>query len=117
MADENSQHQLDRERVKLFYELFVNGAKVKKELPGKVAVLADLAGDRLEPLPEVWEREFVDITEATFDAVMKGIAPRVLLEIEDPSQPGKQIPVELCFESINDFRPENIVEKMVSLEE
>ena len=60
---ESQQHKLDRvrrPRVQITYDVETGGAMEKKHLPFVVGVLADLSGQRKEPLPPLKQRSFVD---------------------------------------------------------
>lgn len=120
--NESTQHKLDRvrrPRVHITYDVEIGGADVKKELPFVVGVLADLSGkvhpDR--PLPKLRDRKFLEVDAENFDKVLSGVAPRLAYQVDNKLQPGEDstINVELNFESMKDFEPEQIVRQVEPL--
>src|SRR6516162_11164496 len=84
-----SQHKLDTNRaprVQITYDVFTNGAKIQRELPFVVGILADLSGKPEQPLPRLEEhekRKFVEIDGANFDDIMTGAAPRLKFTVDN----------------------------------
>lgn len=117
MAKESTQHKLDRvrkPRVQITYDVEVNGAMQLKELPFVVGVLGDYSGQPDKPLPPLKDRKFVDIDRDNFDKVLAGTSPRLALRVDDKlsGKTGQQLSVELRFNSIDDFSPENVVRQV-----
>ncbi|KIX49006.1 type VI secretion protein, partial [Burkholderia pseudomallei] len=48
-------------RVQIEYDVETYGAERKVQLPFVMGVIADLAGKRAEPLPDLPERKFLEI--------------------------------------------------------
>jgi type VI secretion system protein ImpB len=119
MAKEGSQKALGRvraPRVQITYDLETNGALEKKELPMVVGVLGDFSGKPVEPLPRLKDRKFVSIDKDNFNDVMKGAKPRAQFRVKNTmTEEAKEIPVELTFNSIADFEPEQVVKKVEPL--
>jgi len=83
---ESTQHKLDRvraPRVQLTYDVEVGDAIEKKELPFVAGVIGDFTGQPAEPLAKLKERKFVNIDKDNFDDVLKGMKPRVQMQVED----------------------------------
>jgi type VI secretion system protein ImpB len=97
-------------RVNLVYEVETGGAMVKRELPFIMGVMSDLSGDGAEDLPEIADRQFVEIKPDNFDKVLKGMKPRLTYAVDNKLDPdsGEKIGVELKFESFDDFTPERV---------
>jgi len=121
-GEKSLQHKLDRvrpPRVQITYDVETNGSEVKKELPFVLGVMADLAGhidpDRdQEPLKD---RAFVEINRDSFSTVMAAMAPRLALRVDNELQKDNtKVGVELKFESIDDFEPENVVRQVEPLQ-
>src|SRR6059058_5105454 len=75
---ESLQHKLDRvrrPRVQITYDVETGGAMERKHLPFVVGVLADLSGQRKEPLPALKQRQFVEIDRDNFNDVLAKQAP------------------------------------------
>lgn len=117
--DESLQHKLDRvrkPRVQITYDVQVGDAQVLKELPFVLGVMADLAGQPDEPLPQLKDRKFVEINRDNFDKVLSGMKPRLAMQVPNAlEKDGSKIGVELNFRSIEDFEPENVVRKVEPL--
>jgi type VI secretion system protein ImpB len=96
----------------------IGGAIEMKELPFVVGVLADLTGKPAEPLPRLKDRKFVEIDRDNFDKVLKGLKPRLTFDVENTLQnDGTRLKVELNFESMEDFEPEQVARKVPALKE
>ena len=113
---ESIQHKIDRirpPRVQITYDVEVGGALELKELPFVVGVLGDFVGKPEEPLPGVKQRKFVEVDRDNFDQVMAGMKPRLAYTTENKLQDdGSKMGVELKFNSIEDFEPDNIVQQV-----
>lgn len=116
---ESTQHKLDRvrsPRVQITYDVEVAGAVEKKELPYVIGVLGDLSGKPAEELPRLKDRKFVNIDRDNFNEVMKGMKPRLEFRAENTLKgDGGQIGVELKFNSLSDFEPEQVVKQIEPL--
>jgi type VI secretion system protein ImpB len=119
MAAESQQQKLSRirsPRVHLTYEVEVGGAIQMKELPFVVGVLSDLSGKPDEPLPKMKDRKFVEIDRDNFNKVLSGMKPRLAFQVDNTLQDdGSKLNVELRFNSMDDFEPENVVQKVEPL--
>lgn len=113
---ESLQHKLDRvrpPRVQITYDVEVGGAIELKELPFVVGVLGDFTGKPEEPLPALKNRKFVEIDPDNFNQVMAGMKPRLAFSTDNKLQDdGSKVGVELKFNSIEDFEPDNIVQQV-----
>ncbi len=103
-------------RVQLSYDVEIGDAIEAKELPFVVGVLGDFSGNPENPLPRLRDRKFVNIDGDNFDDVMKGMAPRTVFRAKNTlSEKGGELGIELKFESMEDFRPESIVQQVEPL--
>ncbi|OBU49650.1 type VI secretion system contractile sheath small subunit [Stenotrophomonas maltophilia] len=103
-------------RVQLTYDVEKGDAIEQKELPFVVGVMGDFSGDPEQPLPKVKDRKFVSVDMDNFDEVMEGIAPRAVYRVPNKiSDEGGEFGVELKFNSIDDFRPEAVVQQIEPL--
>lgn len=113
---ESIQHKIDRirpPRVQITYDVETGGAIELKELPFVVGVLGDFSGNPEEPLPAMKNRKFVEIDRDNFDQVMAGMKPRLSFAAENKLQDdGTKIAVELKFNKLDDFEPDNIVQQV-----
>ena len=116
---ESLQHKLDRvrpPRVQITYDVEIGGAIELKELPFVLGVLGDFVGKPEEILPAIRNRKFVEIDRDNFNQVMAGMKPRLSYSTENKLQDdGTKIGVELKFNSIEDFEPDNVVQQVEPL--
>lgn len=123
MAKESTQHKLDRvrsPRVQITYDVEVGDAIETKELPFVMGVLGDLTGQPEKPLAALKDRKFVEINPDNFDTVLKGMNPHLAYSVanklsDDPN--AGQLKVDLKFESLDDFSPENVAKQVGPLKE
>lgn len=105
-------------RVQLTYDVEVGDAIEKKELPFVTGVLGDFTGkqDPNKPLPKLKERKFVNVDLDNFDDVMKGMAPKASYRVKNKLSPeGGEFAVNLEFNKLEDFRPEQVVQQVEPL--
>ncbi|AIO36283.1 hypothetical protein DM39_5888 [Burkholderia cenocepacia] len=103
-------------RVQIEYDVEVYGSEKKVELPFVMGVLADLSGKHpAEPLPAVSERRFLEIDIDNFDERMKAIRPRVAFAVPNTLTGEGQMMVDMTFESMEDFSPAAIADKVEPL--
>ncbi len=116
---ESLQHKIDRvrpPRVQITYDVEVGGAIELKELPFVIGVLGDFTGKPEEPLPALKNRKFVEIDPDNFNQVLSGMSPRLAFTTENKLQDdGSKMGVELKFNNIEDFEPDNIVNQVEPL--
>ncbi|MDH3493175.1 MAG: type VI secretion system contractile sheath small subunit [Acidobacteriota bacterium] len=116
---ESLQHKIDRvrpPRVQITYDVEVGGAIELKELPFVLGVLGDFVGKPEEPLPALKNRKFVEIDPDNFDQVLSGMNPRLAYTVDNKLQDdGSKMGVELKFNSIEDFEPDQIVQQVEPL--
>jgi type VI secretion system protein ImpB len=121
MGKESTQHKLDRirpPRVQITYDVETGGAIEMKELPFVMGIMADLSGNPEQPLPNLKDpkRKFVDIDRDNFDDVMKGMAPRLAYKVDNKlTNDDSKMGVELKFNSIDDFGPEQVANQVEPL--
>lgn len=98
-------------RVQIEYAVETGGAIEKKEIPFVMAVLADLSGKPSEPLAQLKDRKFVDLSPDNFDEVLAKMNPRLQFKSEDG------LGVELNFKGMDDFSPEAVVQQVPMLKQ
>ena len=120
----NARYKPSRVNVGVDIEL-PDGAKLKIDLPFVAGVLADLSGKRadLQNIPEghrsargeLEERKFLEIDNNNFNDRMKAIRPAVSFSVRNTLTGDGNLPVELTFDSMEDFSPERIAERFEPL--
>jgi len=106
-------------RVQIEYEVQIGDALEKKHLPFVVGVMADLSGQRKEPLKELAKRPFEMVDRDNFPAFLAAQAPRLVLRVPDrlTGLPDSSLPAELNFKSMDDFSPAQVAEQIGPLKE
>jgi len=116
---ESTQHKLDRvraPRVQLTYDVEIGDAIEKRELPFVAGVLGDFSGKPEEPLPKLKDRKFVNVDKDNFNDVLKGMKPRLQYQVDNHlAQDDSRIGVELRFDKLDDFEPENVARQIEPL--
>jgi type VI secretion system protein ImpB len=102
-------------RVQIEYDVEAYGAEKKVQLPFVMGVMADLSGNPAEPLPPVADRSFLEISVDNFDDRLKGMKPRVALQVPNTLTNEGNLNVELRFESMQDFTPGAIARNVPAL--
>src|SRR5262252_3161454 len=118
MAKQSSQKFIARNRaprVQIEYDLELYGAEKKVNLPFVMGVMADLSGKPAEPLPDVADRKFLEIDVDNFDERLKSCKPRVAFQVPNTLTGEGNLPVELSFESMDDFSPAAVARKVEAL--
>ncbi|MDD9940276.1 MAG: type VI secretion system contractile sheath small subunit [Myxococcales bacterium] len=110
--------------VHITFDLQVDG-DATGELDHDVLVLDDLTGAesdvfregpkagqvRRELPDELAKRKAIEIQAATFDHVLRGLAPRVAF-VATSTLEDREFPVDVTFESMDDFDPAGLAEKV-----
>lgn len=100
-------------RIKITYDLEMNGSLVAKELPVVLGMIGDYSGmrDTSKDFNLYKDRKFIYVDPENFDEVLKSMTPRII--VSTPSMDGKDTKsIELIFESLNDFEPLNLIKKI-----
>ncbi len=116
MSKDSTQQKLSRvrpPRVQITYDVEVGDAIETKELPFVLGVMGDYSGNRKEPLEKLKDRKFVQIDKDNFDDVLKGMAPRLTLQVDNRLlDDNSKMAVELNFEKLEDFEPARLVDQI-----
>ena len=102
-------------RVQIEYDVELYGAQKKVQLPFVMGVMSDLSGKPEEPLPPVADRKFLEVDVDNFDARMKSMKPRVAFQVDNTLTGEGSLPVDITFESMDDFSPAAVARKVDGL--
>src|ERR1700720_4175947 len=102
-------------RVQIEYDVELEGAEKKVELPFVMGVMTHLSGTPAEALPAVADRKFLEIDVDNFDERLKSCKPRVAFQVPNTLTGEGNIAVEMTFESMDDFSPAAVARKVDSL--
>lgn len=118
---ESTQQKLSRvrpPRVHITYDVQVGDAIEKKDLPFVVGVLGDFAGQPAEPPKRLKERSLIEVDRDNFDQVLAGMKPRLAYRVENTLDgDDTKLNVELRFNSLADFEPDNVVQQIEPLKQ
>jgi len=103
-------------RVQIEYDVELYGAEKKVQLPFVMGVMADLSGKPAEELPGIQERSFLEIDVDNFDERLKATKPRVAFNVDNKLTGEGQLPVEITFQSMDDFSPVAVAKKVAGLD-
>jgi type VI secretion system protein ImpB len=105
-------------RVHITYEVETEGAVEEKELPFVVGVMGDFSGHPTAKLKSLKDRKFVNIDRDNINDVMQQMKPGLNLRVNNTLQDdGSEMPVQLKFESMEDFEPANVAKQVKPLNE
>jgi type VI secretion system protein ImpB len=102
-------------RAQIEYDLEVYGAQKKVQLPFVMGVMANLSGKPAEALPGIADRKFLEIDVDNFDERMKAMKPRVAFGVPNTLTGKGELPVDITFESMDDFSPAAVARKVDAL--
>jgi type VI secretion system protein ImpB len=103
-----------KERVNIVYKSDTGGAQEEKELPLKLLVLGDFT-QRSDETP-VEERKPINVDKDNFDDVLASQKVKVDLNVANTlAKEGGEMAVNLKFNSLKDFEPENVVRQVPEL--
>jgi type VI secretion system protein ImpB len=102
-------------RVQIEYDVELYGAQKKVQLPFVMGVMSDLSGKPEEALPPVADRKFLEVDVDNFDARMKSMRPRVAFQVDNTLTGEGSLPIDITFESMDDFSPAAVARKVDGL--
>lgn len=104
-------------RVQIDYDVELYGSEKKVEIPFVMGVMADLTGNPAEPLGSLTDRKVVEVDVDNFDKTLKAAKPRVQFSVPNTLTGEGNLPVEMTFESMDDFSPEAIAKQTDGLKQ
>lgn len=100
-------------RVQLTYDVEVGDGKEVKELPFVIGVLGDFSAASELEKTKLKDKKFINVDLDNIDEVMQSLAPRATFQVENTlTEEGGRMAVDLTFNSMQDFRPENVVQQV-----
>ncbi len=111
---ESFQNEVPKARVNIKLDLHTGGAQKKVELPLKLLVMGDYSnGQSTAPLAE---RTKVSIDKNNFNSVLGELNPKAKLAVENTlAGDGSELPIDLDFKSMDDFKPDVVAGKVPEL--
>ncbi len=100
-------------RVQLTYDVEVGDGKEIKELPFVVGVLGDFSAASELEKTKLKDKKFINVDLDNIDEVIESLAPRANFQVDNTlTEDSGKISVDLTFKSMDDFRPENVVQQV-----
>ena len=100
-------------RVQLTYDVEVGDGKESKELPFVVGVMGDFSAASELEKTKLKDKKFINVDLDNIDEVMESLAPRAAFQVENTlTEEGGRMSVDLTFNSMEDFRPEQVVQQV-----
>jgi len=105
-----------KERVNIVYKPETGDAKEEVELPLKLLVVGDFTQKDDDRMIE--DRDPINIDKDNFNEVLKGQDLELKLGVENKlsDDPGAQMAVNLKFEKLKDFDPDEIIKQVPELQ-
>lgn len=104
-------------RVQIEYDVETYGAQKKVNLPFVLGVMADLAGksETDEAKKAAADRKFLEVDVDNFDSRMAALKPKLAFRVQNTLTGEGELPVEIEFESMEDFTPAKVASKVDAL--
>jgi len=103
-------------RVQLTYDVEVGDGREIKELPLVVGVLGDFSAASELEKTKLKDKKFINVDLGNIDEVMQSLAPRASFQVENSlTEESGTISVDLVFNAMDDFQPEQVVQQVEPL--
>lgn len=103
-------------RVQIEFDVDSGNGIQKVEIPFVMGVMADLSGKSASELPDVSQRKFLEIDGDNFEKRLEAMKPRVTFSVPNKiSADGGSLGVDITFQSMEDFSPGAIAQKVEPL--
>ena len=113
MAD-SFQKEIPKARINISLDVETGGAKKKIELPLKMLVMGDFSNSKNEE--RIADRERIEINKNNFESVLKDMSPQVRYQVPNRlANDGSEIGVDLKFDSMSSFHPEQVASQIPEL--
>ncbi|WP_454742936.1 type VI secretion system contractile sheath small subunit [Cupriavidus necator] len=111
---ESFQNEVPKARVNIKLDLHTGGAQKKVELSLKLLVMGDYSNG--QDTRALAEREKVSINKNNFNSVLADLNPKARIAVDNTLVgDGTELPVDLDFKSMDDFKPEVVAGKVSEL--
>lgn len=108
------QNEIPKSRINIALNVETHGAQKQLELPMKLLVMGRFSNDADQG--NIGSRQKVAMTQTNIDAVMNDLSPTLKMAVNNHiHQDDSELVINLNFNSIKDFHPENIVNQVPEL--
>lgn len=102
--------------MQLTYDVEVGDGREIKELPFVVGVLGDFSAASELEKTKLKDKKFINVDLGNIDEVMQSLAPRASFQVENSlTEESGTISVDLVFNAMDDFQPEQVVQQVEPL--
>lgn len=113
MAD-SFQKEIPKARINISLDVETGGAKKKLELPLKMLVMGDFSNGKTQG--RIADRERININKNNFESVLKDMSPKARYQVNNLlKNDGSELDVELQFDSMRSFHPEQVANQIPEL--
>ncbi|HJO94740.1 MAG TPA: type VI secretion system contractile sheath small subunit [Victivallales bacterium] len=102
-------------RVQIEYDVELYGSEKKVNLPFIMGVMSDLSGKSNVDKDKFAKRKFLEVDVDNFEERISAVKPRVAFQVPNTLTGEGNLNVDLEFESMDDFSPAKVAEKVDSL--
>ena len=114
MTSSSFQNEVPKARVNIKLDLHTGGAQKKVELPLKLMVMGDYSNGKEQRV--ISERTKIGINKNNFDSVLAQFSPDLKLAVKNTLvDDSAESPVELKFQSMKEFEPEQVARQIPQL--
>jgi type VI secretion system protein ImpB len=105
MSRKSYQQEIPKARINITLDVETDGAQLQNELPHKVLALGNFSGDKIkDPLAK---RNPISVNPHNLDEVIAKLKPSLQLELSSDNADTQK--VNLSFQSLKDFHPDQLV--------
>jgi type VI secretion system protein ImpB len=108
------QNEIPKARVNITLDLETHGAQRNVELPMKLLVVGKF--NQHASQSNIASREKINVDKGNMDAVIQALSPQLNLHLPNHlSNKGNTMNIKVNFQSMKDFRPENLADNIPEL--
>lgn len=108
------QKEIPKARINLSLDVETGGHQKKTELPLKMLVLGDFSKGKTKG--KIADRERINLNANNFESVMEDLTPSTRFDVPNLlAKDGSDFTIDLAFQSMKDFRPDNVAQQIPEL--
>lgn len=108
------QKEIPKARINLSLDVETGGHQKKTELPLKMLVMGDFSNGKTKG--KIADRQRINLNANNFESVMADLAPGTRFDVPNLlAKDGSDFTIELAFQSMKDFRPDNVAQQIPEL--
>lgn len=108
------QKEIPKARINLSLDVETGGQQKKTELPLKMLVMGDFSNGKTKG--KIADRQRINLNANNFESVMAELAPSARFDVPNLlAKDGSDFSIELLFQSMKDFRPDNVAQQIPEL--